>query len=801
MSPSGADSTSAARPLEGELTRGSAVGRYTILTLVGSGAMGRVFAAYDPLLDRKVALKLLQAGGGPDADRARAQLLREAKVLAKLSHRAIVAVHDAGLFGAHVFVAAEFVEGVTLNDWLAARARTRAEILAVFTSAARGLAAAHAVGVVHRDFKPGNVMITRDGSVRVMDFGHLGTPLFMAPEQLAGRTIDARADQFSFCAALHRALTGAAPFGGDTVETITAGALAGRVEPPPPKSNLPVWLRRVVARGLSVDPDARWPSMDELVAALQRDPTRTRRWWSLAAGVLALVGLSTLTLARGAGPLVPLCLGGPSRLADVWESTAPPHPRRDAVDKGFLASGAPDAHDVGERVAVLLDRYRAGWLASYRDACEATHVRLEQTPALLDLRMACLGERRLALSALTDVLVTADRDVVRSAVDAANALPPLDRCADRKQLETSVEPPRDDATRVRVEELRARAAIAKALSDTGKHEEARRMASTQLAEARAIGYQPLVAELLVAFGRTFMTGTHPSELPIVEEEAMWTALAVGRDDLAAEASIGLLAAVGGFLARFDEARALAALATTLLERAGDGHDLLRAWLFVNEGLVESKQHHSQRALELVERAVALKERILPPDHPDLATSLNDEAEVLAQLDRAADALRLNARAYDIFVRALGAASEEAAFTLNNRGEYLIALGRPAEALETLRRALAVWEPQVGQSHPYLGYPLTGIGRATLALARPKDAVAPLERALRLRETGEADATLLAETRFALARALWDAGADHARSVALARQARDVYAPAGDVKDTAAVDGWLATRADGSRRPR
>ena len=337
------------------------------------------------------------------------------------------------------------------------------------------------------------------------------------------------------------------------------------------------------------------------------------------------------------------------------------------MEQGFLASGAPAARDIGERVAVLLDRYRAGWLASYRDACEATHVRREQTPALLDLRMACLDERRLALSGLTNVLLTADRDVVKSAVDGAIALPTLDRCADRKQLETSVEPPRDEATRARVEDLRGRAAMAKALSDTGKHEQARRMARTQLAEARTVGYQPLIAELLVALGRTFMTGTHPSELPIVEEEAIWTALAVGRDDLAAEASIGRLGA-SFFLARFDEAPALAALATTLLERAGDGHDLLRAWLIVNEGLIEYKQHHSQRAFELVERAVALKEQILPPDHPDLATSLNDEAEVLAQLDRAADALRRTARAYDIGVRALGPASEEAAFTLNNSGE-------------------------------------------------------------------------------------------------------------------------------------
>ncbi|HTA20054.1 MAG TPA: serine/threonine-protein kinase, partial [Polyangia bacterium] len=200
------------------LERGATVGRYTILAPVGTGGVGEVFAAYDPELDRKVALKLLRAHGDANDVRAQARLLREAKAMARLSHPNVLAVHDVGAFGARVFVAMEFVDGLSLKDWLAAAARTRAEILSVFTSAARGLAAAHAAGLVHRDFKPGNVMIGLDGSVRVMDFGLarelsdknagptaidevralvagdlndtltatgelMGTPLYMSPEQ------------------------------------------------------------------------------------------------------------------------------------------------------------------------------------------------------------------------------------------------------------------------------------------------------------------------------------------------------------------------------------------------------------------------------------------------------------------------------------------------------------------------------------------------------------------------------------------------------------------------------------------
>jgi tRNA A-37 threonylcarbamoyl transferase component Bud32/tetratricopeptide (TPR) repeat protein len=813
---------------DAELERGAAVGRYTILALVGRGAMGKVYAAYDPHLDRKVALKLMHADGARGAAETQARLLREAKALARLSHRHVVAVHDTGTFEGRVFVAMEFVDGVTLEAWLAERPRSRPEILAVFAAAARGLAAAHAAGLVHRDFKPTNVMIGDEGSVRVTDFGLaratdepgdeapppaapapdasprdprlsdtselLGTPLFMSPEQLAHRPTDARSDQFGFCVALYRALYGAHPFRGETIGALTAAVLAGAVEPAPPGASVPGWLRRAVVRGLSLDPAARWASMNELIAALERDPTQRRKRWGLAAGVALLVGLSLWTLARGANRTAALCLGGPARLDGVWEGAAPdarPLPRRDAVEKAFLASGAPGARDVWERAAALLDRYRADWLAMYHDACEAHHVRREQSAALLDLRMACLDERRLALSSLTDVLATADRDVVKSAVDAANALPPLARCADRGQLETPVESPRDEATRRRVEDLRRRAAIVKAMNDTGKHEQAAKLARDQVAEARAIGYRPLVAELLMAYGRTRTFGSYTPDMLPVQEDTVYTALGVGRDDLAAEAAVALVAGVGNYFARFDEGRAWARTAEGLLDRAGSGHELLRAWLLANEAMIDSSQHETGRAIERIERSLAIKEKVLPPGHPDIAMGMNNEADALAQLGRNEESLALERRAHDMFVRAYGPDSTEAAFTLNNMCEVLIALGRPAEAIEPSRRSLALWEAQVGPTNPFLGFPLTALGRALVALGRPKEALPPLERALRLREAGEHDPSSLAQTRFALACALWDAKADRTRALSLAKAARSGFHEGNAAKDVAEVDAWLA----------
>jgi tetratricopeptide (TPR) repeat protein/predicted Ser/Thr protein kinase len=818
---------------DAELDRGAVVGRYTVLAAVGRGGMGQVYAAYDPDLDRKVALKLMHAAGGRDSERAQGRFLREAQAMAKLSHQNVVAVHDAGTFEGHDFLAMEFVDGETLTDWLAERPRSRHEILGVFASAARGLAAAHAVGLVHRDFKPSNVMIGKDGSVRVTDFGLarafgdgsdpavgdapaeprprdldltrtgelLGTPLYMAPEQFKGGATDARTDQFSFCVALYHALYGTPPFGRDRFGALMARVLDGRVEPAPPNTAVPAWLRRVLLRGLSVDPGARWPSMTELVTTLDRDPARRRRRWALSVGALSLIALSVLALARDARRTAPLCVGGPARLAGVWEPSGPtePHPRRDAIAAAFLASGVPGAHEVWDRVATLLDRYRASWLEMYRDSCEATQLRHQQSAALLDLRMTCLDGRRLALSALTNVLVTADRGVVERAVDAARALPTLDRCADREQLEAVVEPPRDEATRERVEDLRARAATAKALNDTGKREEAIALERTQLAEARDIGYRPLIAEELVSLGRSFVGPSYHIEVLAIQREAFLTALAVGRDDLAAEVATELVGAVGCYLARSDEARDWARLANAIIDRAGAGatFEILRSWLLTNEG-VSDLHHDAGAALPLFERALAIKERVLPPDHPDIGIGLANKAEALSELGRNEEALPLIKRAHDIYVRAYGPASSEASYALGNYGEYLVGLGRPAEALEPLRQGLAGWEAHLGPDHQFLGYPLTALGRALLALERPHDALPPLERALRLREAAEPDLLLVAETRFALARALWDADTDRARARALAKKARNAYAQAADVKHTADLDAWLVAHTARSR---
>jgi serine/threonine protein kinase len=274
------------RPFLGRLPPGTRMGRYRVLGAVGRGAMGEVYDAYQEDLDRRVALKV-SFGTGTLAEQ-KARLLREAKAAAKLSHSNVVAVYDAGTIEDRAFIAMELVEGETLDGWLARKPRKWREIVDVFFAAGRGLAAAHAAGIIHQDFKPQNVMIGVDGSVRITDFGLaqvvrndddatmpragalLGTPAYMAPEQFRCEFVDARADQFSFCVALHEALYGTRP-------TLTRVGVPRPTLAPKRRTRAPSSLHAIVWRGLDPEPNRRFPTMIALLGAIDR-ASRQRPW-------------------------------------------------------------------------------------------------------------------------------------------------------------------------------------------------------------------------------------------------------------------------------------------------------------------------------------------------------------------------------------------------------------------------------------------------------------------------------------------------------------------------------------------
>ncbi len=320
------------------------LGRYVLIEPIGAGGMGVVYAAHDPQLDRKIALKLLREEEGVRPDGSSERLLREARAMAQLSHPNVVTVHDTGTFEDQAFVAMELVEGWTLDGWLRAAPRASDDILEIYLQAGRGLSAAHAVGLIHRDFKPSNVLVGQDGRVRVTDFGLArsvravqagdaagpaqsspqsssslgGTPAYMAPEQFRGGPPDPRTDQFSFCLSLAESLRGGRP---PRTEHGTVLEDARRSLP---------WLEEILARGLASDPERRYPSMDALLQAMTegrraaRAPKQPRLplRWVLAGGATAASLVLGVWLAFGRHP-VP-STPSPRAPAAAVEPAAPP---------------------------------------------------------------------------------------------------------------------------------------------------------------------------------------------------------------------------------------------------------------------------------------------------------------------------------------------------------------------------------------------------------------------------------------------------------------------------------------------
>nr|WP_255216787.1 protein kinase [Pseudenhygromyxa sp. WMMC2535] len=304
--------------------------RYTVIRELGAGAMGKVYLAYDDQLDRRVAIKLLHGSVGGDSE-AKRRLQREAQAMAKLSHPNVVTVYEVGSYEGELFVAMEYVKGQDLRSWLAAATRELEALRAVFLAAGAGLAAAHDAGLVHRDFKPDNVLVGDDGRARVADFGLayglrgadtsntederastsasaldldltrtgalVGTPAYMSPEQMIGLPTDARSDQFSFCVALWEALHGQRPFHGDTMNALSERVIGGQLTPPPgePLGGALAWMHAVALRGLSTDPSERWPDMHALLDALADDPAARRR--RRRRGIALAVATTTLLAA------------------------------------------------------------------------------------------------------------------------------------------------------------------------------------------------------------------------------------------------------------------------------------------------------------------------------------------------------------------------------------------------------------------------------------------------------------------------------------------------------------------------
>jgi tetratricopeptide (TPR) repeat protein/tRNA A-37 threonylcarbamoyl transferase component Bud32 len=820
------------------LIRGGMIGRYIVLGLLGKGGMGVVYSAYDPELDRKVALKLLRVVNrkkGEDLDAKRMRLLREAKAIARLSHPSVVVVYDVGTYHDQVFIAMELVDGMTALRWRDTRKPSWKEILRVFIDAGEGIAAAHAADLIHRDFKPDNVMVTREGKVRVMDFGLartmeritgestpsgdddadidgptmpamraaeprltnegnvVGTPAYMPPEQYLGVT-DERSDQFSFCVSLYECLYGQHPFEARTSVGLTSNMQGGRVHDAPVGTKVPLWVRKILLKGLKPRPEDRWNSMPELLEALGKDPAIARRRWLIAGGAVAAAGALVFGAQKAADSKRAFCAAGPERLSAAWELPAKrgasEGPRHAALRKAFLATGKPYAPDAVRGVVRFLDDYAEKWVGVYKDACEATHVRGEQSAEVLDLRMSCLNDHLSGMRALTNVLSFATGEVVEHSIEAAHALSPLDGCSDIRQLRSLIPPP-DASVKVRVEALRGELGQIKAIHDAGRFVTALQRLRPIVDDARRLGYRPLEAEALARMGVADCELGENVEAEKTLEMALHASVASHHDDLLGGLSAWLVWVVG-FQGRFSEADRWRQFAEATIERSNVENSLEYSWLLNNIGVIYDLQGKLAESLEYQRRSLEMKQRLLGPDDPDVGLTLGNMALTLNALKRSPEALDYVDKSLRVFRGVFGDSHPRVANQLSNRGEILLTLGRPQDALDVYQKAQRIWEHEVGPDDPSIAFALTGIGRSLVALGRSGDAVAPLERALRIRQEHDSDGAKRGETQFALATALWAVPHERERSMSLARTALASYSRVSSSEvDAEPIRTWLA----------
>ncbi|WP_163994949.1 serine/threonine-protein kinase [Pyxidicoccus caerfyrddinensis] len=852
---------------------GARVGRFIPLKVLGQGGMGVVYAAYDPDLDRKVALKLLRVtSADTDLEAGRTRLLREAQAMARVSHPNVIPVFDVGEWDEQVFVTMELVEGGTLRDWQQAKPRSWRETLETYLSAGRGLEAAHAVGLVHRDFKPTNVLVGRDGRVFVTDFGLarpvgnpgredglpelpspssegsgrlfepltqagvvLGTPPFMSPEQFRGDAVDARSDQFSFCAALYRALYGSRPFDPDQLSRaakskarrLAAGeqALARQVLPPdliqePPRdSKVPAWVRRAVMRGLALEADGRFASMGELLEALSQEQhlARRRRLGGgavAAAALVAAVGGVAWWQSR-------VCAGAEGLLADAWGPEA-----RQRVTAAFQSTGSPMAADMATRVGGVLDAYASTWAKQHTEACQATRVHAVQTEALLSQRVVCLERRHKDLRALVGALASVEKPGVEKALDAAYALPSPQDCADVEALSEQQPRPADPTKRAELDALEGRLSEVKALLDTSRQPQALEKARVLEPLVVATGYLPLMAELRFHLGWLQALQGQKEQGAGLLEQAVFDAEA-GRADRLEVSVLNKLLFVEGERERFDLATRWARLGKATLQRLG-GDALLESDLLVNGANLSLMQEKPEEARAQLQEASALLAKTLEPGHPKRArvtftlgrTLLESGAyaeaakvleEALHQTEAAVgprhldvarrhQALSMALREQGDFTKALEHAKASVAIhrellgndhlkvaeALDEEGMSLLGLKRYEEALKDYQEALAVKRQHLEPGDEELHYSYDGVGQALLGLGRTRDAVEPLRQAVAFASAQEDS---LGESGFALAQALYKEG-QPAEARTEASKAGDHFKASGRDVRAEAVRTWL-----------
>ncbi|MEM6989150.1 MAG: protein kinase [Myxococcota bacterium] len=728
------------------------VGGFAVTRTLGRGAFGTVYEARDAKLGRNVAIKVLAR-----ADEASQEnLLREASMMATVTHPNVAAVYEVGTFRwrdeSRMFIAMEFVAGTTLRRHWEEHTPSEGQLVSLLAQAGRGLAAAHAASVVHRDFKPDNVLVGGDGRVRVVDFGlastdtaalmseqdvevdpespatatrgPVGTPAYMAPELLAGKPADPRSDQFAFCVTLHEAVCGRRPFAGSTLAELATNIADGTVTTGP-RGARSLRVRRVILRGLSPEPDARYPSMDALLADLQGGQWTSRWPWLVGAAAVAGTGLGAL-VARESTPRTPECAIAPGSIETHFGSE-----RASALATAFVAA----APAYGERSAALVTARLDAWTERWRQAAATSCGRANATPddrSLRGLEAACLTRARERLAALLATFEDATAATVRHAAKTVRALPKPVRCIDTAALLAAA--PADAPGRAEALRIRGGLVAAQAELVAGRYDVARDELEQLQQDAEALQFAPVTAEVGVARAHLDLEAGRYEDSRLGARAAFDTAVGGGDKRTAASATI-LLAQVGvadhtHLEAAIDWVETGAKLAEPLDDAADISSHLamVRATLAVTTG-------DNARAPELLERAVAMLTEE-DPAHPDLSTALGNWGTWLLLSGKTSEAIERYKLALQAVQDNLGPNHPEAATWLLGLGSASITVGEFDQAEDYLTRSLELHRKSVGPTHANTIQTLMYLGVLEHNRVDYLAAIAHFDEALRVAESAD-----------------------------------------------------------------
>ena len=724
------------------------IGRFRILDRLGAGGMGVVYSAYDPELDRKVALKLLRPELAEDQSRGStgtSRLQREAQAMARLNHPNVVTVHEVGKHDAQVFVAMEFVDGQTLRSWVDDDHDWR-DIVRVYCDAASGLAAAHAAGIVHRDFKPDNVMLGDDGRVRVMDFGlsradpstHptrdestddpeapltrtgaiMGTPAYMAPEQHNAAPTTNASDQFSFCVSLWEALTGERPFPGKTYGELAGAVVVGRIRNPPATATAPTWVFDVLRRGLSVKPEARFDSMEALAGALQRSPLKVVGTWTLVGATVLSLSAAAYGLTRPDAVRPGACDDADAPMRKAWSDA-----RQQGVREALLASEAPYAEATWATVERLLGRYADNWVRAAQTHCSASLVQSDES-SHLDQQALCLASRHSAFDGLVEVLTTREEGIAQKAVQAVATLPAIDSCADPRRLEAFSTPRAPEAVEA-LHEARAQLARASAHGGMGHYDQALALASEVVETGRRYDDPSTEAAGLLVRGQyEERKGDKTAAEKSLRESIRLAEIAHDHTNRAL-ALIRLIYVVGKDGRRHSEAQALGADAAIVLRMLG-ADPLLQAKLDTNLGAADRVARKLDDALAHYKAALSTYTDLYGDAHPETGRALTSLGGLHISRGEPGLAVDVLLRAKASFEATLGDSHPFIPVVLSNLGTAYKGLGNHERAIATLQEALALRRRTHGSQHPGVAKTLFNLGAAQYEARRYTDAIASLK---------------------------------------------------------------------------